>query len=280
MKIIPFYALVDRIAELIPVTVRILPADVLTAITRMRAGETFPLAVSILDQIIENACIASRELLPLCQDTGAAVFFVDIGEGVRVEAPGLDAAVQEGTRKGYREGGLRMSMVRDPLRRVNTGDNTPAIVHCRMVPGELLSVVFCPKGGGAENMSRLAMLSPGEGRKGVVEFVTDTVRIGGGRPCPPVIVGVGLGGDFEVSAILSKRALLRKIGERNTDAFYPSLEEEMLEIINALDVGPMGFGGRTTALDVFIETAPCHIASLPLAVNIQCHSARHGKIEL
>jgi fumarate hydratase subunit alpha len=280
MKIIPYHTLVNRIAELIAGTVRILPVDVLDAITRMRANETSPLAVSILDQIIENADIASRELLPLCQDTGTAVFFVDIGEDVRVEAPGFDAAFQEGTRKGYSEGSLRMSMVRDPLCRVNTGDNTPAIVHCRMVPGERLKVTFCPKGGGAENMSRLAMLSPGEGRKGVVEFVTDTVRIGGGRPCPPVIVGVGLGGDFEVSAILSKRALLRKIGERNKDAFYASLEEETLEKINALGIGPMGLGGRSTALEVFIETAPCHIACLPIAVNIQCHSARHGKIEL
>jgi fumarate hydratase subunit alpha len=280
MKIIPYYTLVDKIAELIPATARNLPPDVLSAITRMRAAETFPLAISLLDQIIENADIASRELLPLCQDTGVAVFFVDIGENVRVEAPGLDSAIQEGTRKGYREGGLRMSMVRDPLRRVNTGDNTPAIVHCRMVPGELLRIIFCPKGGGAENMCRLAMLSPGEGRKGVVDFVKDTVRIGGGRPCPPVTVGIGLGGDFEASAILSKRALLRTMGERNPDAFYAALEEEILEIINSLDVGPMGFGGRTTALDVFIETAPCHIASLPLAVNIQCHSARHGGIEL
>lgn len=280
MRIIPFHYLVEKISKLIPSTARILPSDVLDAITCMRAKETSSLAASILDQIIENAGIASREFFPLCQDTGIAVFFVDIGDEVRVENPGLDAAIQEGTREGYSEGNLRMSMVRDPLRRVNTGDNSPAIVHIRMVPGERLSVTFCPKGGGCENMSRLAMLSPADGRKGVVDFVVDTVLTGGGRPCPPVIVGVGLGGDFEVSAILSKRALLRKVGDRNTDAFYASLEQELLGKINSLGIGPMGLGGSSTALDVFIETAPCHIASMPLAVNIQCHSARHGKIEM
>ncbi|MFA6472745.1 MAG: fumarate hydratase [Candidatus Latescibacterota bacterium] len=280
MRIIPYHIVVEKISELIPSTTRILPSDVLDAIICMRAKETSLLAASILDQIIENAGIASREFLPLCQDTGIAVYFVDIGDEVRIENPGLDAAIQEGTRKGYREGSLRMSMVRDPLRRVNTGDNSPAIVHIRMVPGDSLTVMFCPKGGGCENMSRLAMLSPGDGRKGVVDFVVETVLAGGGRPCPPVIVGVGLGGDFESSAILSKRALLRKIGERNTDAFYASLEQELLEKINSLGIGPMGLGGISTALDVFIENAPCHIASMPLAVNIQCHSARHGKIEL
>ncbi len=279
MKTIPFESLVERVSALVAETNCLLPGDVLDALVKSRDAETCGTAVGILDQVVENSRIAAEDALPLCQDTGVAVFFVDIGEDVRVESPGIEAALQEGTRKGYREGALRMSMVRDPLRRGNTGDNTPAVIHYRIVPGGRLRIYFCPKGGGCENMSRLAMLSPGEGRRGVVDFVIDTVQRAGGKPCPPLLVGVGVGGDFERSAELAKRSLLRAVGERNPDPFYAELETELLDRVNGLGIGPMGLGGATTALDVFIETAPCHIASLPLAVNIQCHSARHGCIE-
>jgi fumarate hydratase subunit alpha len=216
--------------------------------------------------------------LPLCQDTGIAVFFADVGDSVRVDGEGLGAAINEGARQGYRDGALRMSVVKDPLRRGNTGDNTPAIIHYTIIPGETIRLSFCPKGAGSENMSRLAMLNPGDGREGVVDFVLDTVRKAGGNPCPPVIIGIGLGGDFEYSAMLSKRALMRTIGSRNPEPYYRDLETELLQKINDLGIGPMGLGGSSTALDVFIETAPCHIASLPVAVNVQCHSARHGEI--
>ncbi len=193
---------------------------------------------------------------------------------------GVGAGITGGVRRGYRDGGLRMSVVSDPLRRGNTGDNTPAIIHYRLFPGDAFRVLFCPKGGGCENASRLAMLSPGEGRDGVARFVIETVRMAGGRPCPPIIAGVGIGGDFERCAIIAKRSLFRKIGARNPDPYYAELERELLGGLNALGVGPMGLGGRTTALDVFVEAEPCHIASLPVAVNIQCHSARHGEIYL
>jgi fumarate hydratase subunit alpha len=280
MKIIPFDSLVEKVSAIVMETNCLLPGDVLGALVKARDAEISGTARSVLDQIVENARIAAEDRFPLCQDTGVAVYFVDMGEESRVEPPGIEAALREGTRRGYHDGALRMSVVRDPLRRGNTGDNTPAIVHYRVVPGDSLRIAFCPKGGGCENMSRLAMLSPGEGRRGVADFVVDTVRRAGGKPCPPLFLGVGIGGDFERSAELAKRSLLRAAGERNPDPFYAELEGELLAKVNALGIGPMGLGGKTTALDVFIETAPCHIASLPLAVNIQCHSARHGLLEM
>ena len=280
MKIIPFDTVVDSVARLVVETNCRLPDDVLERIVSMRGKETDSLAISILDQIIENAHIASTELLPLCQDTGTAVFFVEVGDMVRVDGGGLEAAINKGTSNGYTDGKLRMSMLEDPLRRRNTGDNTPAIIHYNITSGETLSIVACPKGGGCENMSRLTMLTPGDGRRGVCDFVVETVSIGGGKPCPPVIVGVGIGGNFESSALLAKRSLLRPVGERNGDPYYAELEQELLARINDLGIGPMGLGGYSTALDVFVESAPCHIASLPVAVNIQCHAARHGKIVL
>lgn len=280
MKTIPFNSIVDAVEKLVMETNYNLPDDVLGALMQARERETSLLAVSILDQIIENADIASSEFLPICQDTGVAVFFADIGDMVYVDGAGLEAAINEGTRRGYKNGALRMSMVKDPLRRDNTGDNTPSIIHCKIVKGEKLTLYFCPKGAGCENMSRLAMLSPGEGRKGAIDFVIETIRKGGGKPCPPLVVGVGMGGNFEYSALLSKRSLLRTIGERNDDPYLADLENELLEKINALGIGPMGLGGVSTVLDVFVETAPCHIASIPVAVNIQCHAARHGKTEL
>jgi fumarate hydratase subunit alpha len=242
--------------------------------------ETSSRAASILDNIIENAGIASDELLPICQDTGVAVFFADIGDRVFVDGGGIEAAINEGTRRGYKNGALRMSMVKGPLQRQNTGDNTPAIIHYNIVKGEKFTLYFCPKGAGCENMSRLAMLSPGDGRKGIFEFIIETIRIAGGKPCPPLIVGVGMGGNFEYSALLSKRSLLRAVGERNSDPYLAEMEVELFEKINALGIGPMGLGGDSTVLDVFVESFPCHIASMPVAVNIQCHAARHGKIEL
>ncbi len=280
MKKIPFDKLVKAVEKLVVETNYNLPADVLESLCLARDTEHAATAASILEGIVENAAIAAGEQLPLCQDTGVAVFFADTGDNVQVGGDGLIAAIQEGTRRGYMSGGLRMSMVSDPIRRQNTGDNTPAIIHCRTEPGDRLRISFCPKGGGCENMSRLAMLSPGDGEAGIRDFVIETVRAGGGRPCPPLLVGIGIGGDFEYSAIIAKRSLLRSIGDRHPDTFYADMEQELCEEINRLGIGPMGLGGATTVLDVFIEVHPCHIASLPVAVNIQCHSARHGTIEL
>lgn len=280
MRVISYDTVVDTVRALVLETSYRLPDDVVARLASMRTRETASRAAAILDQILENAEIASRDRIPLCQDTGTAVFFVDSGKDICVDGEGLSSAINEGMRRGYADGGLRMSLVRDPLRRVNTGDNAPAYIHLREMSGDRLSISFCPKGGGCENMSRLAMLTPGEGREGIMAFVIDTVGSGGGRPCPPVVVGVGIGGTFEYSAIIAKRSLLRTLGERHPDPFYREMEEELFAKINALGIGPMGLGGDTTALDVFVEAAPCHIASMPVAVNIQCHSARHGTVVL
>ena len=212
MKTLPFDTVVDTVAALVVETCCVLPGDVLTSLRSKSAVETSPLGASILDSIIENARIAAEDRMPLCQDTGVSVYFIESGRDLRVDGPGLHEAIQEGTRRGYRDGGLRMSIVKDPLRRKNTGDNTPAIIHEYPVPGDSLVIRFCPKGGGCENMSRLAMLTPGDGREGVVDFIVRSVAEAGGRPCPPLVLGVGIGGDFEYSAILAKRALFRKIG--------------------------------------------------------------------
>ena len=280
MKTLDYNMVVDTVAGLVIETNYVLPDDVRKVLQTVRETETSETATFILDRIIENAQVASTEKLPLCQDTGVAVFFAEVGDNVRVDGKGLAAAIHEGTRRGYREGALRMSLVKDPLRRGNTGDNTPAVIHYICVPGETIGLYFCPKGAGCENMSRIAMLNPGQGCNGVQDFVVETVRIGGGKPCPPIVVGVGIGGNFEYSAMLSKRALFRTIGSPHTDPYYNDLEKELLVSINELGIGPMGLGGTSTALGVFIETAPCHIASLPVAVNIQCHSSRHGYIVL
>ncbi len=280
MRTIPFDTVADAVESLVIETNYNLPDDVLEALKRARNTETSSLAVSVLDNIIMNADIARTERLPICQDTGIAVFFVDIGSDVRIGGGGLEAAVNEGTRRGYLNGALRTSVVNDPLRRKNTGDNTPAIIHTRIVDGDRVTLFFCPKGGGCENMSALKMLTPGDGRDGIVDFVVDTIRAAGGKPCPPLVIGIGLGGNFEYSAVLSKRALLRTLGERNPDPYLAEMEIELTEKLNALDVGPMGIGGNTTVLDVFVESYPCHIASMPVSLNVQCHAARHGKIEL
>ena len=280
MRVLSYDTVVSAVRQLIMETNYNLPWDIVSALRDARESETSEPAGSILDQIIQNADVARGERLPLCQDTGVAVFFADVGVDVQVNGAGMSDAVQAGTRSGYADGLLRKSIVRDPFRRENTGDNTPAIIHCRQVPGDKLTLLYCPKGGGCENMSRLAMLTPGDGRIGVVDFVVETVRLGGGRPCPPLVIGVGVGGDFEYAPQIAKRSLFRKVGERNPDNYLAALETELLERINGLGIGPMGLGGAVTALDVFVETAPCHIASFPVAVNIQCHSARHSRVEL
>lgn len=253
--------------------------DVLDALRKALDREESPTGREILSQLIENARVARKEKVPMCQDTGFAVFFVDLGRDVRIEGGSLEEAINEGVRRGYREGYLRKSIC-DPISRENTGDNTPAIIHLRQVEGETLRIVFAPKGAGSENMSRIAMLKPAEGLKGIKAFVVETVDRAGANPCPPVIVGVGVGGTFEKAALLAKEALLRPVGNKNPDERWAEVEEELLREINSLGIGPMGLGGRTTALAVHIESHPCHIASLPVAVNIQCHAARHKEVSI
>jgi len=229
----------------------------------------------VFRQLIKNAEIAREEKVPMCQDTGFAVVFLDLGQDVKIEGGDLYEAVNEGVRIGYKEGYLRKSIVADPLNRVNTGDNTPAIIHTEIVPGDSLKITVAPKGGGGENMSALKMLKPSEGVEGVKRFVVDTVSAAGSNPCPPVVVGVGIGGTFEKSAILAKKALLRPVGERSSRPELAELEAELLEEINKLGIGPQGFGGTVTALDVHVEVYATHIACLPVAVNINCHATRH-----
>jgi fumarate hydratase subunit alpha len=249
--------------------------DVEKALKEGYQKEESPTSKETLNQIIENVQIAKQGEFPLCQDTGFAVVFVDMGDQVFVKDGNLFDAINEGVRQGYKEGYLRKSILGDPIERKNTGDNTPAVIHMNVVKGDKLTITVAPKGGGSENMSEVKMMKPSDGVEGVKEFVIDMVRRSGSNPCPPIIVGVGIGGTFEKCAEMAKRALLREVGERNPNPFYAKLEEELLEKVNKLGIGPQGFGGRVTALDVHIETFPCHIASFPAAVNIQCHAARH-----
>jgi len=250
--------------------------DVLASLKQAREAEESPVGREVLDRILENAEISAREKIPLCQDTGTAVVLLELGQEVHITGGDLYTAVNEGVRQGYDEGHLRKSMVSQPYSaRINTKDNTPAIIYTDIVPGDKLKITVMPKGGGAENMTRLAMLRPAQGRQGVIDFVVNAVDEAGSNPCPPVIVGVGIGGTVERTVILAKRALLRKIGEPNPDAEVAELEKEILWRVNNLGIGPQGFGGRTTALAVHAEVFPCHIASMPVAVNLQCHSARH-----
>ena len=256
-----------------------LPRDVLRQLQSAQAAEPWPAAQEILRQILENAELATANAQPICQDTGMACVFLEIGQEVHI-AGDLKAAVQEGVRRGYAAGWLRKSVVRDPFDRVNTGDNTPAMLYFDLVPGEQIKITVAPKGFGSENMSRLAMLRPSDGEQGVKDFVLDAVRRAGPNPCPPVVVGVGIGGTFDRVALLAKRALLRPLGSRHPDPYYAAMEQELLEKINELGTGPQGFGGRTTALGLQIETFPTHIAGLPVAVNINCHVTRHAEVVL
>ncbi len=269
----------DNVAKLAIEANCILPCDIKKRIEEARAKEPWPTAEGILDKIIENYGIAERDCVPICQDTGVCCVFLKIGQDVHITGD-LAAAVNEGVRRGYGEGYLRKSVVKDPLRRVNTGDNTPAMLYTEIVPGDKVELTVAPKGFGSENMSRLAMLKPSDGIEGVKAFILKTVEEAGPNPCPPIVVGVGIGGTFDKAAYLAKKALMRSTDERNSDEFYSDLEKELLEKINSLGVGPQGFGGRTTALAVNIEWMPTHIAGLPVAVNINCHVTRHKTVIL
>jgi fumarate hydratase subunit alpha len=253
--------------------------DLLAALRRGEQEEESPAGKEIFRQLLENAEIAARERIPMCQDCGLSVVFVELGQEVRLVGGSLEGAIQEGVRQGYGEGYLRRSLCH-PLTRANTGDNTPAIIHTEVVPGDGLKIMVVPKGGGSENMSRLYMLKPAEGWAGIKDRVVATVREAGPNPCPPIIVGVGIGGNFERSAYLAKKALVREIGHPNPDPELAKLERELLSAVNDLGIGPQGLGGRITALAVHLLMEPCHIASLPVAVNIQCHSTRHKEVEL
>lgn len=257
------------------------PRETIAALESAVETEESPVGKEVLKQILENHRIAREEGVPACQDTGVAMVFLELGQDVHLVGGDLYEAINEGVRQGYTEGYLRKSLVNDPLfKRVNTGDNTPAVICVDIVPGANLKITVAPKGGGAENMSGLAMLAPAAGVEGVREFVVDRVRKAGSNPCPPIVVGVGIGGTFDRVALLAKKALLRPAGSRNPDPMYAELERELLAEINKLGIGPQGFGGRTTALAVNIETAPCHIASLPVAVNTNCHVGPHETVVL
>ena len=256
-----------------------LPADVEAALAAALAAEPWPLAKHTLGLLEKNLEMANACALPICQDTGMAVVFAEVGQEVHIDGD-FEAAVNEGVRRGYGEGYLRKSIVGDPLRRVNTGDNTPAALHLRLVPGDKLRLTVAPKGFGSENMSRLAMLRPADGVEGVERFVLETVRLAGPNPCPPMVLGVGIGGSFDGVALLAKQALLRPLNEPNPDEYYAKLEKKLLAAVNELGIGPQGFGGKTTALGLAIETAPTHVAGLPVAVNVSCHATRRASAEL
>ena len=258
---------------------RYLPEDVQRCIAAGAERETNPAAREVFRQLRENIALAEKTGLPLCQDTGLAVLFVEIGQDVHINGGDINVAINEGVRQGYEEGYLRKS-ANDPFTRANTKDNTPAVIHHSIVPGDKVRIFLMAKGGGAENMSRVTMLAPAEGWEGVKKFVIQRVAESRSNPCPPIIVGVGIGGTFEYSALLAKKALLRKLDDVNPDPDIAAKEAELLNAINALGIGPMGLGGKTTCLGVKMLVTPCHIASLPLAVNIQCHSARHEEVEL
>lgn len=256
-----------------------LPADVEAALAAARAAEPWPLAKHTLGLLEKNLEMADQCALPICQDTGMAVVFAEVGQEVHIDGD-FEAAVNEGVRRGYGEGSLRKSIVGDPLRRVNTGDNTPAALHLRLVSGDKLRLTVAPKGFGSENMSRLAMLRPADGVEGVERFVLETVRLAGPNPCPPMVLGVGIGGSFDGVALLAKQALLRPLDKPNPDEYYAKLEKKLLAAVNELGIGPQGFGGKTTALGLAIETAPTHVAGLPVAVNVSCHATRRASAEL
>lgn len=254
---------------------QVLPEDIKEAIGSCRACEDGGIACEILDNIIENYKIAEKEQVPICQDTGMACVFLEIGQDVHITGGDLTEAVNEGVRRGYEKGYLRKSVVKDPVRRGNTGDNTPAMLYTEIVPGEQIRITVGPKGFGSENMSAIRMFKPSAGLQGIKDFILETVEAAGPNPCPPMVVGVGIGGTFDKAALLAKKALMRPVDSQNDDPFYADLEKEMLEKINELGIGPQGFGGRTTAIGLNIETMPTHIAGMPCAINISCHVTRH-----
>ncbi|GHV01105.1 fumarate hydratase [Spirochaetia bacterium] len=276
LRIVDAQTITDAVARLCIEANWNLPADVRSCIRRAREREPWPAATDVLDKIIGNFEIAAERQVPICQDTGMACVFLEIGSGVHIDGD-LNAAVNEGVRRGYREGYLRTSVVADPLTRVNTRDNTPAMLNIDFVPGDRVTITVAPKGFGSENMSRVKMLKPSDGVDGVIGFVVSAVEAAGPNPCPPIVVGVGIGGTFDKAALLAKKALLRPLGTRSPQEYYAQLETTLLEKINALGIGPQGFGGLTTALQVAVETLPTHIAGLPCAVNINCHVTRHAR---
>lgn len=272
--------IVDKVSALCMGASFNLSEDVVRALEQALEKEKSPIGKEIITQLLENARIGREESTPVCQDTGVACIFVEVGQDVQIIEGSLYEAINEGVRQGYREGYLRKSMVKDPFDRVNSGDNTPAIIHTDIVPGDKLKITILEKGGGCENMSRLTMLTPAHGKKGVIDFIVNTVREAGANPCPPIIVGVGIGGTFDYVAYLAKKSLLRTIGTPNPDPNTAAFEQELLEKINDLGIGPQGFGGTVTTLAVHVEKYPCHITSLPVAVNIECHSHRYKTIIL
>ena len=281
MREIKASAITQAVAQLCQEANFVLGEDVLDAIKQALNTEESPLGREVLSQLIENAQIAQQERLPLCQDCGTAVVFLEIGQETHIIGGDLYAAVEEGVRQGYAQGYLRKSVVSQPFSaRINTKDNTPPVIHAEIVPGDRLKITVMPKGSGAENMSRLAMLKPSDGRQGIIDLVVRTVDEAGGNPCPPLIIGLGIGATGEKAMLLAKKALLRKVAEPNPDPEIAELEKEILSRVNDLGIGPLGFGGRTTALAVHAEVMPTHIASLPVAVNLQCHSARHKEAVL
>src|SRR5512142_1560076 len=269
----------DNVAQICIDAAYNVSGDVLTAFDRAFEMEKAPAAKEIIGLLKENARIAREERIPVCQDTGIAIFFVEIGQDLRIKNGFIVDAVNEGVRKGYREGFLRKSVV-DPISRKNTGDNSPAIIYTELVPGDKLRISFMPKGAGSENMSVIRMLRPTEGVEGIKNFVLECVQKAGANPCPPVVIGVGIGGDFEKAALIAKKALLRPVGSPNPKLELASLEETLLKAVNRTGIGPEGLGGKVTAMAVHVESFPCHIASLPVAVNINCHAARHKTIIL
>ena len=279
MRTISAAQISDTVAELCIRANRELPPDVEKAMKDAADREPWPIAADTLGILCRNMDLAREKYLPVCQDTGLACVFAEIGQDVHIEGD-FEAAVNAGVAQGYTEGYRRKSVVGDPLRRENTGDNTPAAITVRLVPGDRLKLIVAPKGFGSENMSRLAMLKPADGLEGVKRFIVETVRLAGSNPCPPVIVGVGIGGTFDKAAYLAKHALLRPVDEPNPDPFYAALEKELLDAINSLGTGPQGFGGKTTALGLNIETMPTHVAGLPVAVNISCHVTRRASAVL
>lgn len=280
MREITYDSIVQAVRSMTLKAASDLGADVEGALKGALEKEESSVGKGVLDQIVRNVGLAREGSDPICQDTGFHVFFVELGADVRITGGQLSDAITDGLRAGSSEGFLRNSILEDPLERVNTGDNTPPVIHTELKPGDRLKITLAPKGGGSENMSRLAMLKPADGEEGVRRFVVETISLAGGNPCPPVVVGVGIGGTFEKCAMLAKRAVTRPVGSKNPVERYAKMEDELLDKINNLGVGPMGLGGRVTALAVHIETYPCHIASLPVAVNVNCHAARHSHVEL
>lgn len=259
---------------------KFLPDDLAELIKNSAENETDSVPKDIMCRLCDNLCAAKELDIPICQDTGMAVIFAKVGQDVRFVGGSFSSAVNAGVAKGYTEGYLRKSVVADPLRRVNTGDNTPAVLHIELVEGDKVELTVAPKGFGSENMSRIKMFTPSATREDIIGFVVETARVAGSNPCPPMVLGVGIGGDFEQCALLAKQALCRNVAVGNPDEFYAAMESEMLERVNSLGIGPQGFGGRTTALSVAIEARPTHIAGLPVAVNVGCHVTRHAELEL